>query len=989
VKPSQTLIPAPVMKAVYLLFAAIVLFGAFAAAGAQQAANTINTIAGGGPIPSNPTQADLPGPTAVWKDGLGNIYITAPASAYVFEMLSGTNLTAYTGQGWGYFAGDGGPVGAANVGLVTDIVEDALGDFYLVDIADSRIREVTPNGIIDTIVGSGTKCDISTGTDVCGDGGPVSGAELNIPTSIALDSAGNIYITDTDDNRIRVANMGSSAITVAGTSIPAGYIQTIVGNGTACPITNTTCGDGGPASAAQVNYPTGIFVDATGDIYIADTGDDEIRVIQGATTGGTTITAYAGQMHAACPQSTSGCNDGSPANQGLLRLPQGIFLDSTGNGYISDTGDNKLRYVNVQTGVINTMAGTGTQGFSGDSGPAQQAELDAPNSLFVDSSSNIYVADTGNQRVREFQLAGTINTIAGSAPSTGPALSAQFANPYAIAEVSGTIYFTDQANNLVRELTSSGNPPVYTVATVAGSGSAGFAGDGGSATSTSVLLNSPSGLAVDSKGNVYFTDTNNLVIRQVNSAGTISTVAGTPGVGCPPPTNCGNNVLATSASFTYPLGIATDSNGNLYIADYYGYRIFAVNMGTTTATLGGISGVKPNHIVAIAGTGIQGDCSFNNSCGKQATKTAINHPGDVAVDSSGNVYFSDQWNNAVRQITTAGILNAYALGGHPGPTGDGGPASKGGMWNPLTVALDPAGNLYISGGNDELVQRVDVSTTSLDGPHEIGTVAGNANDPTLGGFAGDGGSATAIGVRINDVGTSVDAYGNLYIADAANNRIRYVPLGPEGAPSVTTINLGTWPLDQSGGGLPINFTSTGGAELNLNSIAINGANSSEFTATNTCGTLPMPMGPDAHCNVTVTLTPTGYGPQTATLTFTDNAPDSPQTVTLTGSGPTFSSSASPNAIKVAQGSSGTSTITLTPVAKFNQTVNLTCSGNPANSTCTISPNQLTLTGSSTSTATLTVQTESNTPSGSYTLVVSSTFQNIVETSDITLRVNKP
>ena len=975
---------APV-QAISSLFAAVFLFAAVALSSAQQAPNTISTIAGGGAIPSAPMSADLPGPTAVLKDGQGNLYITAPASAYVFELTNGGSLQAYTGQGWGYYSGDGGPVSAATVGLVTDIVEDPQGDFYLVDVADSRIREVTPNGIINTIVGNGTKCDSPTEPSLCGDGGPASGAELNIPTSIALDSAGNIYITDTDDNLIRVVNMGSSAITIAGTSIPAGDIQTIVGDGNACNIgTNPTCGDGGPASAAEVNGPTGIFVDAAGDIYIADTHDHEIREIP---AGSATISSYAGQIGAACPQATSGCNDGSPATKGLLRLPQGIFFDSAGNGYIADTGNNKLRFVNVQTGVINTMAGTGVQGFSGDGGLAQQAELDSPDMVYVDASQNIYVADTGNQRVREFQLAGNINTIAGGSLGDGPALSAQFANPYAVVEDSaGNLYFTDQANNRVRKLTNSGG--VFTVSTVAGTGSAGYSGDGGPA--TAATMSAPTGLALDNLGNLYFTDTNNLIVRQVNlTTGKIKTVAGIAGQGCPPPTNCNNNVPATSGSFTGPLGIATDSSGNLYIADYFGYRLYAVNMGSTTTKLAGIGGVKAGDIVAIAGNGVQGDCAFNNSCGKQAIKTGINHPGDPAVDSSGNVYFTDQWNNAVRQITTSNILNAYALGGHPGPTGDGGPASNGGMWNPLMVTLDPEGNLYISGGNDELVQRVDVSTTSLGGPHEIGTVAGNVNDVTLGGFAGDGGSATATSVRINNVGSSVDALGNLYIADAGNNRIRYVPLAPAAATSVSTLNLGTWPIGQSGGGVPVTFTSTGGTELSLNSISVTGANSAEFTATNNCGTLPVSMGPDAHCSVTVSLTPTGYGPQSATLTLSDNATNSPQTVTLTGSGPTFTSAASPTAIKVNQGSSGTSTISLTPVAKFNQTVNLACSGNPANSTCTISPNQLTLTGDSVSTATLTIQTESNTPSGSYTLVVTSSFENLVDTSKITLRVNKP
>jgi hypothetical protein len=146
------------------------------------------------------------------------------------------------------------------------------------------------------------------------------------------------------------------------------------------------------------------------------------------------------------------------------------------------------------------------------------------------------------------------------------------------------------------------------------------------------------------------------------------------------------------------------------------------------------------------------------------------------------------------------------------------------------------------------------------------------------------------------------------------------------------------------------------------------------------------MGPDASCKVTLTLTPTGYGAQTATLTFTDGATDSPQTVTLTGSGPDFSTSASPSAITLVQGAKGTSTISLTPIAKFNQSVSLAVSGCPANTSCTISPNPVKLTGGSVSTTTLTIQTASNTPTGTFTLVVTSTFQNLVHTSNITLTV---
>jgi len=976
----------PARKIVNLLLMTAILLGVALVCSGQQAPNTINTIAGGGATPTSPLAVDLPGPTSVVKDGSGNLYIAPPASAYVFELTASGTMQNLTGLGWGFFNGDGGPASAANVGAPTSLAIDKLGNIYISDVGISRVREIS-NGIINTIVGDGTKCDIAQGTNVCGDGGPASSANLNIPSSIALDSAGNIYIADTVDDRIRVVNTGASTITVAGTSIPAGDIQTIVGNGTACSIsTNPTCGDGGPASAAQVNLPQGVFVDGAGNIYIADTRDHEIREI---LAGQSTIQSYAGQIGAACPSPSSGCGNGRYAYNALLYLPQGIFIDSNGFGYIADTGDDQIRFIN-QNGVISTIAGTGVQGFAGDGSAAVSAELDLPASVYVDSSANIYVSDTGNQRVREFTNGGNIQTVVGGSLGDGPALSAQFANPYSVAEdSSGNVYFADQANNRVRKLTNNGG--TFTVSTIAGTGSIGYSGDGAAA--TAATMNAPSYIALDTLGNLYITDTNNLVIRQVNlSSGIINTVAGIAGQGCPPPTGCGDGGPATAATFTNPLGVATDGAGNLYIADYYDYRIRVVNMGKTSVTITGIT-VKPGDIATIAGNGTQGDCSFNKTCDGKAINTGLNHPGSVAVDSAGNVYLSDQWNNSVRVVSNgsngyaAGIITNYALGGKPGPTGDGGPASKGGMWNPLLVTLDPLGNLYISGGNDDLVQRVDVSTTALGGPHEIGSAAGNPTNPTVGGFSGDGGSATALGAKMSNLGSSVDGSGNLYIADAGNNRIRYVPLAPEGAASGSTLALGTWPIGQQGS-KTLTFTSTGGAELTVNSIAVTGGDSSEFVQANTCGAAPISMGPDANCKVTITFKPSGYGAQTATLKFTDNAPDSPQSVTLNGSGPDYSISASPSGIKLTQGAEGTSTISLSPIAQFNQTVSLTVSGCPANTTCTVSPSSVTLTGGSVSTTTLTIQTTSTTPIATSTLVVSSTFENLAHNANVTLKVSK-
>ena len=982
---------ASAVKIFNLMLIVTFVLGSDLVSGGQQAANTINTIAGGGTTPSDPLALDLPGPTSVVKDGAGNLYIAPPASAYIYELLANGKLQNFTGQGWGGFTGSG-PVSTATVGAPTGLAIDNNGNIYFSDVRLSRIFEIS-NGTISVVAGSGTKCDDEIGTQACGDGASAtaSTAELNIPTSIALDSLGNIYIADTVDNRVRVVNRSGVVMTIAGTSVCQGCIATIVGDGNACNIsTNPTCGDGGAASAAEVNEPQGIFVDAAGNIYVADTKDQEIREIVGGANGGegSTIKSYAGKMGADCPTATSACGDGRYAYNALLHLPQGIFIDPDGNGYIADTSDFKIRFVSASNNVISTIAGTGMQGYSGDGEAAVDAELDLPASVYVDSSKDIYVSDTGNQCIREFTSGGPIQTVVGGALGDGPLTpQPQFANPYSVAEDSaGDIYFSDQANNRVRKLTGSGGS-FTEVSTVAGTGSAGYSpAPGLSGPATTATLNAPGSIALDNLGDLYIVDTNNLVIRQVNlKSNTIKTVAGT-GLGCAATTvnpACGDGGPANEATFTQPLGVAVDSTGDLYITDYMGYRVRAVNMGTTTVTIAGMS-IGPGDINTIAGTGAQGDCSFSNNCGRAAVKTGINHPGGIAVNGLGNVYFADQWNNAVRVVTTKGVLNNYALDGKPGPLGDGGPASRGAMWNPLLVTLDPAGDLFISGGNDFVVQRVDALTTGVGGPNEIGTVAGSAASPTQGGFGGDGGPATA--AKLSNTGSSVDASGNLYIADSGSNRIRYVPLGPAGAASGSTLALGTWPL-----GTPaskaLTFTSTGGAELSVNSISITGADSNEFSQVSTCGTPPISMGPDANCKVTVTFTPSAYGAQTATLNFGDNATNSPQQVTLNGSGPDFSILASPNAITLTQGSEGMSTISLTPIAKFNQQVTLNVGGCPANATCALAQYEMRLTGGSVSTDLLTIQTESTTPVGAYTVVVTSTFQNLVHSSNITLQVN--
>jgi hypothetical protein len=513
-----------------------------------------------------------------------------------------------------------------------------------------------------------------------------------------------------------------------------------------------------------------------------------------------------------------------------------------------------------------------------------------------------------------------------------------------------------------------------TITTVAGNGSAGYSGDGGLA--TAATLNGPSGIAFDASGNMYIADSNNMVIREVTVAGVISTVVGN-GKSCFPTTSaCGDGGVATAASFAFPLNIAFDLSGNLYISDWQGYKIRKVVPSGGSIANGTIS--------TIAGTGVSG----SKGNGTLGTSANLNHPAGLVVDSFSNVYISDQYNNEVRQVVqspnastcsqSVGFICQWALNLAAKLAGDGLPKLQGSMWNPLELAIDPSNNVYISGGNNNVVQRISAATTIYS------TVAGNASNSIQGGFSGDKGLATS--ARMANLGASVDANGNLYIADGGNNRVRYVALAPAATATPTTLNLGQWALGVTGGSQPATLSSTGGEDLSMTSITFTGTNNGDFSQTNTCGTLPATISPDDNCTISVSLTPSVNGPESATMNIFDNGTGGSQKVTLTGSGPNFSISASPNTLTVVHGSAGTSTITLTPQAKFTGTVAVTCTGAPANSTCTLNPTSVNVPPGSAATTTLTLQTTATTAPGTYTLTVTGIFAPLSNPTTITLTV---
>jgi len=675
-------------------------------------AGNINTVAGLGSSAGDngpATSAQLNAPFGVVLDSAGNFYIADTYNNRVREVIASSGIiVTLAGNGAGGSSGDGGMATSALIYLPSGVVLDSAGNLYIADSGNNRVRKITAStGIITTVAGNGI-------AGYSGDGGAATGAELSFPSGLALDSAGNLYIADLDNSVIRKVSMSS------------GMIATVAGNGTA-----GYSGDGGPATSAELSYPNGIALDASGNIYIADQYNNSIREVT-VSTGAIATVAGNGTL------GYSG--DGGPATSAELNTPESIAFDSTGNLYIADSDNERIRMVTISTGVISTVAGTGWPSYCCDGGPAVDAELHFPAAIVLDPAGNLYIADTDNNLIRKVTVSsGIITTIAGSgfySGDGGPATSALLNYPSGIvADPSGNLYIADYFNCRVRKVSAS----TGIITTFAGNGLCGYTGDGGAATDAQESY--PAGVALDSAGNLYIAGENS--IRKVTaSTGIITTLAGSS-----VPGYSGDGGPATSAALSGPQAVAVDSAGNLYIADADNNCIRKVTIST------GI-------ITTVAGNGTAG----YSGDGGAATSAELSYPSGVALDSAGNIYIADFDNSLIRKVTVStGLITTVAGNGNEGFSGDGGPATNAALFFPAGVTLDSAGNLYIADYYNNAIRKVTAATGI------ITTIAGNGIE----GYSGDGGLAT--GAQLDSpLAVAVNSSGYLYIADEYNDRIRAV-----------------------------------------------------------------------------------------------------------------------------------------------------------------------------------------------------------------------
>ena len=815
-----------------------------------------NGLQGFGGDGGAPNFAQLDNPSGVAVDGDDNVYVVdvgnsrlrvvnvTPQTLTLGQaVISPDTIGTVSGEGSVIGAGDAGPALQANLAFPTRITVDLDGNFLISEGGGNRIRAIntgmTTRNWGPVLVGPWAINSLTISLEEQGGG-------FTFPARVVVDTDGNFFFTDLTDPGFGGAR-GNRVYRVDGETGEVGVVAGTGGSG--------FTGDGGPPEDASFSFPLDLALDGAGNLYIADTFNHRVRVInnQESPLFVGNVVVSPGEVQTVAGAGVPGyAGDGAPPTFALMRSPASVDLDADGNIYISEWDNHVIRVVNAQPdpldvagtvvdpGTIRTIVGDGVSGFSGDGGPAAAARLNTPLGLTLDSSGNIFVADTGNFRVRAINVGSSIvsllgvsvppaaiRTVAGAGfPGSfgdgGSALSARISEVRDVAvDPMGNLLLADSLNHRIRFVNGGTSPvtlggvPVNPgfIDTVVGSGQPGFNGDGLSTLTTA--LNEPTGFALDDMGNIVLADSSNGIVRLVNLSGgdlrlgpnlieplTVRSIAGDPGglgnrlVVAPAglvqditgniifsDTNDGNShshrvfrldpvtramtVLGGSgspgydgdgdavsgASFHAPTSVALDGAGNLYIADQENHSIRVVNLGPAPTTIAGVANIEPGNIETVAGVGQPG-MAVN---GVDARTTTLHSPTGVAVGPSGTIYVSDTRNHQIRVIDTAGTIDLLA--GNPA----GGPGlAAGEFWRPAGIFLHTNGNLLVADSLNHRVQMVNVATgaTSI--------VVGNPFG--AGGFNGDGLLPRSILLN-TPLGVAADSAGNIFVVDTNNHRL--------------------------------------------------------------------------------------------------------------------------------------------------------------------------------------------------------------------------